>query len=95
MQVLPEVPTMAEAGHADIECDDWLALLAPAGTPKEITALLHREVVDIVARPGMKEQLATLGFQPIGNTPEQFAAQIRTDIAKRAKLIRAAGIGAQ
>jgi tripartite-type tricarboxylate transporter receptor subunit TctC len=95
MQVLPEVPTMAEAGHADIECDDWLALLAPAGTPKEITALLHREVVDIIARPGMKEQLATLGFQPIGNTPEQFAAQIRTDIAKRAKLIRAAGIGAQ
>jgi tripartite-type tricarboxylate transporter receptor subunit TctC len=53
MQVLPEVPTMAEAGHADIECDDWLALLAPAGTPKEITTLLHREVVDIIARPGM------------------------------------------
>jgi tripartite-type tricarboxylate transporter receptor subunit TctC len=51
--------------------------------------------VDIIARPGMKEQLAALGFQPIGNTPEQFAAQIRTDIAKRAKLIRAAGIKAQ
>src|SRR5215472_2356139 len=95
MEVLPQVPTMAEAGPVDIECDDWLALLAPAGTPKEITALIHREVVDIIARPGMKEQLATLGFQPIGNTPEQFAAQIRTDIAKRAKLIRAAGIGAQ
>jgi tripartite-type tricarboxylate transporter receptor subunit TctC len=95
MQVLPEVPTMAEAGHPDIECDDWLALLAPAGTPKEITTLLHREVVDIIARPGMKEQLAALGFQPIGNTPEAFAAQIRTDIAKRANLIRAAGIGAQ
>jgi tripartite-type tricarboxylate transporter receptor subunit TctC len=95
MAVLPEVPTMAEAGHADIECDDWLALLAPAGTPKEITTLLHREVVDIIARPAMKKQLAALGFQPIGNTPEQFAAQIRTDIAKRAKLIRAAGIGAQ
>ena len=86
---------MAEAGHPDIECDDWLALLAPAGTPKEITTLLHREVVDIIARPGMKEQLAALGFQPIGNTPEAFAAQIRTDIAKRANLIRAAGIRAQ
>ena len=71
------------------------ALLAPAGTPKEITTLVHREVVDIIAQPAMKEQLAALGFQPIGNTPEQFAAQIRTDIGKRAKLIRAAGIGAQ
>jgi tripartite-type tricarboxylate transporter receptor subunit TctC len=95
LPVLPEVPTMTEAGHPDIECDDWLALLAPAGTPKEITTLLHREVVNMLALPGMKEQLAALGFQPIGNTPEEFAAQIRSDIAKRAKLIRAAGIRAQ
>jgi tripartite-type tricarboxylate transporter receptor subunit TctC len=95
LPVLPDVPTMAEAGHGDIECDDWLALLAPAGTPREIVELIHREVANIIAQPSMKEQLAALGFQPIGNTPEEFAAQIRTDIAKRAKIIAAAGIRAQ
>jgi len=86
---------MAEAGHDDIECDDWLALLMPAGTPKEITRLLYRDVADIIAQPAMKELLAALGFQPVGNTPEEFAEQIRTDIAKRAKLIHDAGIRAQ
>src|SRR5262249_20712066 len=95
MQVLPEVPTMAETGQPDIEGDDWPALLAPAGTAKEVTKPLQRQVGDIMQQPHMTGQSAALGFQPIGNTPEQFAAQIRTDIAKRAKLIRAAGIGAQ
>jgi tripartite-type tricarboxylate transporter receptor subunit TctC len=95
LAVLPQVPTMAEAGHGDIECDDWLALLVPAGTPKEITTLLYRRISDIIAQPAMKERLAELGFQPVGSTPEQFAAQIRTDIVKRAKLIHDAGIRAQ
>jgi tripartite-type tricarboxylate transporter receptor subunit TctC len=95
LPVLPQVPTMAEAGHGDIECDDWLALLVPAGTPKEITTVLYRRVADIITQPAMKERLAALGFQPVGNTPEEFAAQIRTDIRKRAKLIHDAGIRAQ
>src|SRR5215470_7030993 len=95
LPVLPQVPTMAEAGHGNIECDDWLALLVPAGTQKEITTRLYREIVDILAMPAMKEQLAALGFQPVGISPEEFAAQIRTDIAKRAKLIHDAGIRAQ
>jgi tripartite-type tricarboxylate transporter receptor subunit TctC len=95
LPVLPQVPTMAEAGHGDIECDDWLALLMPRGTPQEITTLLYRRVADILAQPAMKEQLAALGFQPVGNTPEEFAAQIRTDIVKRAKVIQDAGIRAQ
>jgi tripartite-type tricarboxylate transporter receptor subunit TctC len=95
LRVLPEVPTMAEAGHGDIECDDWLALLVPAGTPKEIATLLYRRVTDIIAQPAMKEQLSELGFQPVGNTPEEFAAQIRADVVKRAKLIHDAGIRAQ
>lgn len=95
LPVLPQVPTMAEASHGDIECDDWLALLVPAKTPKEITMLLYRRVADVIAQPAMKEQLAALGFQPVGNTPEDFAAQIRTDITKRAKLIHDAGIRAQ
>jgi tripartite-type tricarboxylate transporter receptor subunit TctC len=67
----------------------------PRGTPQEITTLLYRRVADILAQPAMKEQLAALGFQPVGNTPEEFAAQIRTDIVKRAKVIQDAGIRAQ
>jgi tripartite-type tricarboxylate transporter receptor subunit TctC len=74
LPVLPQVPTMTEAGHGDIECDDWLALLVPAGTPKETTARLYREIVNILAMPAMQEQLAALGFQPVGITPEEFAA---------------------
>jgi tripartite-type tricarboxylate transporter receptor subunit TctC len=95
MPVLPDVPTMAEAGYPDVEVEDWLAFLAPAGTPKEIIALLHREIVNIIELPDMKERMAALGFAPVGNTPEEFAAQIRTEIAKRAKIIRDAGIKAQ
>src|SRR5271166_107932 len=95
MPVLPDVPTMAEAGYPEVEVEDWLAFLAPTGTPKEIIALLHREIVKIIASPEMTERMATLGFAPVGNTPEEFAAQIRIEIAKRAKIIRDAGIKAQ
>jgi tripartite-type tricarboxylate transporter receptor subunit TctC len=95
MPVLPDVPTMAEAGYPDVEVEDWLAFLAPAGTPKEIIALLHREIVAIIGAPEMKERMAALGFAPVGNTPEEFAAQIRTEIGKRAKIIHDAGIKAQ
>src|SRR3984893_7137494 len=73
MPVLPDVPTMAEAGYPAVEVEDWLAFLAPAGTPKEIIALLHREVVKIIELPDMKERMAALGFAPVGNTPEAFA----------------------
>ena len=93
--VLPDVPTMAEAGYPDVEVEDWLAFLAPAGTPREIISLLHREILAIIAVPEMKERMATLGFAPVGNTPEEFAAQIRAELAKRAKIIRDAGIKAE
>jgi tripartite-type tricarboxylate transporter receptor subunit TctC len=94
-QALPEVPTMAEAGYPDIEGEAWFAVVVPARTPKEIIALLHREIVKIIALPDMKERMATLGFEPVGNTPEECAAQFRTETAKWAKVIREAGIKAQ
>ncbi len=92
---LPDVPTMTEAGYPDIEGEAWFAVIVPARTPKEIITLLHREIVEIIALPDMKERLATLGFEPVGNTPEECAAQFRTEIAKWAKVIRAAGIKAE
>jgi tripartite-type tricarboxylate transporter receptor subunit TctC len=95
MAVLPHVPTMAEAGYPEVQVEDWLALLAPAGTPKDIIALLHRDIVGIIRAPEMKERLALLGFAPVGNTPEEFANQIRTELAVRARIISDAGIKPQ
>jgi len=95
LPVLPDVPTMAEAGYPEVEVEDWLGFLAPGGTPPDIVALLHRQVVEIVAMPQMKENLAKLGLVPVGNTPQEFAAQIRTEIGQRAKIIHDAGIKTQ
>jgi tripartite-type tricarboxylate transporter receptor subunit TctC len=92
---LPDVPTMAEAGYPDIEGEAWFAVIVPAGTPREIITLLHREIVEIIALPDVKERLAAIGFEPIGNTPEECAAQFRTEIAKWGKVIREAGIKAE
>jgi len=94
-QALPDVPTMAEAGYPDIEGDAWYAVVVPAGTPKEIIALLHREIVKIVMLPELQERLVSLGFERVANTPDEFAAQIKTEIAKWAGVIRAAGIKAE
>jgi tripartite-type tricarboxylate transporter receptor subunit TctC len=92
---LPDVPTMAEAGYPDIEGEAWFAVIVPARTPREIITLLHREIVEIIALPNVKERLAAIGFEPIGNTPEECAAQFRTEIAKWGKVIREAGIKAE
>jgi tripartite-type tricarboxylate transporter receptor subunit TctC len=91
LPALADVPTMAEAGFADIECDAWLGVLVPAGTPREIVALLNREIADIVALPDMQERLAALGFAAAADTPEDLAGRIRTDITKWTKIIRATG----
>jgi tripartite-type tricarboxylate transporter receptor subunit TctC len=89
---LPDVPTMAEAGYPDIQADAWLAVIVPAGTPKEIVTLLNRLIVTILALPDIKHRVATLGFEPVASTPEECGAQFRTDGVKWAKVIREAGI---
>src|SRR5262249_32409562 len=91
-KTLPGVPTMAEVGYTDIEGENWQAVLVPAGTPKEVITLLNQEVIKIVMLPDIKERMAALGFEPIANTPEERYSQIRAEIAKWAKLTRAATI---
>jgi len=91
---LPDVPTMAEAGYPDVEGESWFGVAVPAGTPKEIVALLNREIVRSMALPEIKERLATLGFDSIASTPEEFGARIRADSEKWGKVIRAANIKA-
>jgi tripartite-type tricarboxylate transporter receptor subunit TctC len=93
--LLPDVPTMAEATGQTLEADILTGLLAPAGTPKEIIDLLHREVARIVAVPEFRERLVALGFEPIASTPAEFADWIKTEIAKWAKVIRDAKIDVQ
>ena len=89
---LPDVPTMAESGAPDQEAETMQGVLLPAGTPREIVDRLHREIVRVVALPDVKERLAGLGFEPVANTPEEFAAYIRSEVNKWAKVIREAGI---
>ena len=86
---------MAEAGYPDIEGENWFGVLAPAGTPKAIVAQLHREIAKIVAQPDSKERLAASGLEPVVNTPDELAAQIKSELAKWATIIRAAGIKAE
>ncbi|MGZ5095886.1 MAG: tripartite tricarboxylate transporter substrate-binding protein, partial [Burkholderiales bacterium] len=68
--------------------------LLPAGTPKAIITKIHGDIVRLLAQPDVKERVAGLGFDIVANTPEQFAAQIKTEIEKWGKVIRAAGIKA-
>jgi tripartite-type tricarboxylate transporter receptor subunit TctC len=91
-QTMPDVPTMAEAGHPGIEGENWVGFVAPAGTPKDIIATLNGEIVKMLAQPDMKERLAMLGFEPVGGTPDGFAARIKSEVATWGKVIREAGI---
>ena len=90
---LPDVGTFAEAGLPGFDVSAWYGLLAPAGTPKTVIARLHDEVVKILQSPEMKDRfLTTIGGDPVGNTPEAFAATVRNDMARWAKIVKESGI---
>jgi tripartite-type tricarboxylate transporter receptor subunit TctC len=90
---LPDVGTFAEAGITGFDVSAWYGLLAPAGTPRPVVVRIHDEVVKILATPEMKERfLTTIGGDPVGGTPEQFAADIKSDIARWAKIVNDGGI---
>ncbi|HYC49078.1 MAG TPA: tripartite tricarboxylate transporter substrate binding protein [Burkholderiales bacterium] len=91
---LPDVPTMAEAGFKGQEADTLQGVLLPAGTPRAIVTKLHADIVKALAQPDAKERVTALGFDIIASSPEQFAAQVKAEIAKWGKVIKAAGIKA-
>jgi tripartite-type tricarboxylate transporter receptor subunit TctC len=91
---LPEVPAMGELGIAGMSGDTFQGVLVPAGTPKQITARLYADIKKALATAEVRERLITIGFEPIGNSPEEFAAQIKSDIARWGKVIRDAQIKA-
>jgi tripartite-type tricarboxylate transporter receptor subunit TctC len=75
----PAIPTVAEEGFPGFEAATWSGLLAPAGTPREIIDRLYRECVRIIAQPDIREKIIAMGNEPVGNTPEQFALEIKND----------------
>jgi len=91
---LPDVPTVAESGLPGFEAAGVHGLLAPAGTPRRIIDRLNAECVAILRSPEVRAQLASDGAEPIGNTPDQYAAQIAAEIRKWGKLIKERGIRA-
>jgi len=89
---LPSVPTVAEAGFREAQCEAWIGLVAPARTPAGIVARLNSELAAILAVPELHRRLEALSFEPIMGTPEEFRARIREEHARWGKLIKEAGI---
>jgi tripartite-type tricarboxylate transporter receptor subunit TctC len=90
-ELMPEVPTMKEAGVEGVEMPVWYALLAPAGTPREIIDALHGAVVRAVQDPDFRRRLQEQGTDPVANTPEEFAKMLREDIARYAEAVKLSG----
>jgi tripartite-type tricarboxylate transporter receptor subunit TctC len=90
--MVPDVPTIAEAGVPGYEASSWYGLMVPAKTPPAIIARLHAESVKALNRPDVKERFATTDFQLIGAGPEQFGAHIRSEIAKWGKIVKSTGL---
>jgi tripartite-type tricarboxylate transporter receptor subunit TctC len=89
---LPDVPTMAEAGVPDQESDTVTGIVTLAGTPPDIVDRWHREIARIVALPEVNQRLRTLGFDPVGNSPTEYAERIRTEGAKWDRVVKDAKI---
>ena len=89
---LPEVPTVAEAGFPEFDVSSWWGVVAPASTPREVVMRLQTEIHRVIALPEIRAKLAEQGLDIATNTPEQFAAYIKSETAKWAKLIREVGV---
>jgi tripartite-type tricarboxylate transporter receptor subunit TctC len=88
---MPELPTVAESGLKGYESSQWYGVMAPAGTPANVLGLLNSHIAKIMQAPDMKQRLTGDGLVAVGSTREQFAAHIRTEIAKWAKVIKQSG----
>ena len=90
--LLPEIPTINESGIEGFDMNTWWGLVAPSAVGKSAIARLHHETVKLLRQNDVKEKIANVGAEPIGNTPEEFSAFIRTETAKYAKIVKAANI---
>jgi len=90
--VLPNVPTISESGLAGYSATTWYGLYAPKGTPSDIIQKVHEATVEVLKIPEIREQLIQRGFEPIGNSPDQFANFVSSEIIKWGKVVKLAGI---
>jgi tripartite-type tricarboxylate transporter receptor subunit TctC len=91
----PEIPTVAESGLPGYEATAWQGVLLPAATPRDIIVKINTEIVRVIKQPEVRKQLADQGYEPVGNSPEQFAAYIKSEILKWARVIKTAGLKAE
>ena len=89
---LPDVPTLSESGLAGFDLGTWFGVLAPAATPRPVTARLAEEMQKIIRSPEFRKRMAEIGAEPVGNTPEQMAAQIKAETEKYARLVKDAKV---
>ena len=90
--LLPEIPTIEESGVPGFDMSTWWGLVAPAAVSKDIVARLHGETVKLLRQPDVKERIAFVGAETVGNTPEEFVAYIRAEAEKYAHIVKAAKI---
>jgi tripartite-type tricarboxylate transporter receptor subunit TctC len=95
LALLPDVPTMAEAGVPDFEITSWNGLFAPRGTPAEIIQKLNTEVNKALAHPDIRSRLAAQGADILGGTPAEYAAYLRTEMPRWAKAVKDSGAKAE
>ncbi|MSP97880.1 MAG: tripartite tricarboxylate transporter substrate binding protein [Betaproteobacteria bacterium] len=91
-QVFPELPTVGEAGVPKFEVTGWYGIVAPSSTPRPIIDRLNVEIVKVIKLGETRERFATIGIEPMGNSPDEMAAYIRTDIEKWGRVVKAANI---
>ena len=89
---LPDVPTLEEAGLKGFDIGTWFGVLAPAATPKDIVARLNTEMVKVIQSPEFRKRMDEIGAEPIGNSADQMAVQIKGETEKFAKLVKDAKV---
>lgn len=94
LSILPDVPTMAEAGLPGFESSNWQGIIAPAATPRAIVAKINADTLAVLNMPEVREKIIAQGNQVSGGTPEEFGALIRAEMAKWGKVVREAGVRA-
>jgi tripartite-type tricarboxylate transporter receptor subunit TctC len=90
--VLPDVPTMVQAGFPQLDIGTWFALLAPTGTPPATVAQLNKEIVRVVGMPDVRQQLANQGVEPSSSSPEEAGTFLKNDVARWGRIIKEAGV---
>ncbi len=92
---LPEVPTVAEAGFAGFEDYTWVGVFVPTGTPKAVVTRINADIEALLQQAAVRDQLAAVGFDPVGGSPESFARYIKQEVAKWATVVRETGVKAE